>query len=141
MITQNVQTLKNISVDFIGSEEELKILISLLEFELVNNSEQKGVGLSAIQINIPIRVAIIRNGKEAFNLYNAKIIKQEQPFVFEGEGCLSFPQQYCNTKRFNLIEILNGNGEVLKFSGFLACAVQHELDHWDGIIFTERINE
>ena len=141
MVTTNVDTLKNISLDFTGTTEELKTLISLLEFELQSNPGQNGVGLAAIQINIPIRVAIIRFGKEVYNIYNAKIIRQEQPFIYKGEGCLSFPQQYYNTKRFNLIEILNGNGEILKFSGFLAVVVNHEIDHWNGVIFTEKINE
>ena len=140
MVTTNVDTLKNISLDFTGTTEELKTLISLLEFELQSNPGQNGVGLAAIQINIPLRVAIIRNGKEAFNLYKAKIIKAEQPFIFEQEGCLSFPNQYYNTNRYNLIEVLNGNGEILKFSGFNAVIASHEIDHWNSVIFTEKIN-
>ena len=141
MITQNIQTLKNPSLDFQGTDEELKTLISLLEFELRANPGQKGVGLSAIQINIPLKVSIIRHDKVIFNLYNAKIVKAEQPFIFDGEGCLSFPNLYKKTKRFNIIEVMNGNGELLKFSGFDAVAVQHELDHVEGIIFTERVAE
>ena len=83
MITQNSQTLRNISLDFTGTLEELYSLFSLLEFELKSHPGQKGVGFSGIQINVPIRVAIIRHEKTAINLYNAVITKQEQPFIFQ----------------------------------------------------------
>lgn len=136
MITINEQTLRNPSLDFKGTDEELKTLISLLEFEL-KSAPGKGIGLSAIQINIPLKVAIIRSGKDIFNLYNAIIMKVEQPFVFRGEGCLSFPGVYENTNRYNLIEVKNGNGEVLKFSGVLAVAVQHEIGHWYSDLFID----
>jgi methionyl-tRNA formyltransferase len=138
MITQNLETLRNVSLDFAGTDEDFKTLISLLEFELKVN-QQKGVGLSAIQINVPLRVAIIRQDKTVLNLFNAKIIKAEQPFTFKGEGCLSFPGDYHDTKRFNLVTIRNGNGEEIKLSGFLAVAAQHEMDHWDGVVFTDKV--
>ena len=131
MITYNQDTLKNISLDFTGSAEELQTLIYLLEFDL-KNSPNKGVGLSAIQINIPLRVAIIRHEKTVINLYNAKIIKMEQPFTFKQEGCLSIPGIFLDTKRYNIIEIRNGDSEILKLSGFIAVAVQHEICHWFG---------
>jgi peptide deformylase len=138
MITQNVDTLRNISLDFSGTDDDFKALITLLEFELKSNPNGKGVGLSAIQINVPVRVAIVRFEKQVFNLFNAKIVHKEQPYTFKGEGCLSFPGMFHDTKRYNLIRVLNGNGEELKFSGFLAAIVQHELDHWDGVVFTDK---
>jgi peptide deformylase len=138
MITQNIDTLRNPSLDFMGSAEDLKALISLLEFELKSNPGN-GVGLSAIQINIPLRVAVIRAEKTVINLINAKIIKAEQPFTFKGEGCLSFPGEFHNTTRFNIVNILNGDGEEIKLSGFLAVVAQHEMDHWEGAIFRDKV--
>ena len=131
MITQNQSTLKNISLNFEGSAEDYANIIHVLEFELAN-SKPKGVGLSAIQINIPLRVAIIRMGKKGFNLFNTEIIEKSQPFVFKNEGCLSFPGKYINTKRYNQITIRNGNGEEAKLSGDDAIVVQHEISHWEG---------
>lgn len=138
MITQNLETLRNPSLDFTGTDEELKTLISLLEFELKSSPGQKGVGLSAIQINVPMRVAIIRHEKTVINLYNAVITKTEQPYTFTNEGCLSFPQKFIDTTRFNLIEVLNGDGTVLKFSGFISACVQHEIDHFNAILYLDR---
>jgi len=137
MITTNLETLRNPSLPFTGSIDELKELISVLEFEL-SSSQRKGVGLSAIQINIPLRVAIIRADKTILNLVNAEIIKAEQPFTFKGEGCLSFPGEFKNTTRFNIITVLNGDGEELKLSGFLAVVAQHEIGHFDGEVFLDK---
>jgi peptide deformylase len=149
MITENVDTLRLVSDPFSGTDEELKAMFDCLEHEFKNHAI-KGTGLSGIQVNLPYRVAIIRIEREyeahgqkhksliSHNLYNAEIIRQEQSFVFKGEGCLSVPGEFKNTKRFNLIEIKNGNGEILKFSGFDAVVVSHEIDHWNGILFIDR---
>jgi peptide deformylase len=139
MITKNLNTLKTKSNNFTGNEEDLKALISSLEFELFN-SPAPGVGLSAIQVGIPERVAIIRCGKGKTNLdlYNATIIEKFQPFVFKDEGCLSFPGKFIDTNRYNMLKIKNGDGKEYKFSGFVAVAIQHELDHWDGVVYMDR---
>lgn len=139
MITQNKDTLKLKSFPFTGTPEELEDLVKTLEFEL-KNCPMQGVGLSAIQIGIPVQVAIIRcgEGRLNVNLVNPQIVEQSQPFVFKGEGCLSFPDTFKNTKRFNQIKILNGDGKEIKTSGFEAVAIQHEKDHLEGITFIER---
>lgn len=136
MITQDLETLRQVSETFNGTEEELKALFECLEFEL-KIANEKGVGLSAIQINIPLRACIIR-GSSKYNLYNAKIVSKQQAYVFKYEGCLSIPRVTEATTRYNLIEVQNGNGETFKVSGFDAVIIQHEIDHWDGILFTDR---
>jgi peptide deformylase len=136
MISTNTETLRNISLDFVGSQDELDALFNMLIFEL-SSSGQKGVGLAGIQINIPIRVAVVVDGKNLIKLYNTKILKQEQPYIFRGEGCMSFKGQFADTQRYNHIVILNGDGKEYSFSGFTACVVQHELGHFDGKIFTD----
>lgn len=137
MITQSLETLRTKSVEFDGTPEELAHIIGCLEFELYHSPEKGGVGLSGIQINIPYRVCIIRTQTTQINLFNAKIIKAEQPFVFEGEGCLSLPGQRYNTNRYNLITVLNGDNVETQFSGFDSVAVQHELGHWDADLFID----
>jgi peptide deformylase len=136
MITQDLETIRQVSEPFNGTEEELKALFECLEFEL-KTANGRGVGLSAIQINIPIRACIIR-GSFKHNLYNAKIVSRQQKYVFKFEGCLSIPRVTEATTRYNLIEVQNGNGETFKVSGFDAVIIQHEIDHWDGVLFTDR---
>ena len=137
MITTNLETLRLKSLDFDGTPEELTQLFNCLEFEL-HNSQNGGDGLSAIQINVPTRVSIIRTKNLKINLYNPEIVKKEQLFVFTGEGCISIPQKFVNTNRYNLIEIKNGDGTTHKFSGYEAVVVQHELDHFDGITILDK---
>lgn len=139
MITQNIDTLKLKSFPFTGTPEELEDLVKTLEFEL-KNCPMQGVGLSAIQIGIPLQVSIIRcgEGRLNLNLVNPVILEQTQPFTFKGEGCLSFPDTFKNTKRFNQIKILNGDGVEIKKSGFEAVVIQHEIDHLSGLTFLER---
>lgn len=137
MITENINTLRVKSLDFDGTPEELSDIVKVLEFELQHAHTKGGVGLSGIQINIPYRVAIIRNGALKLNLYNAKITDKQQPYKFEGEACLSLPGQSCDTTRFNMVTVLNGDGTETKHSGFDAVIVQHEIGHWDGELFTD----
>lgn len=137
MITTNTETLRTKSSDFTGTPEELKSLFNVLEFELFNAPSKDGVGLSGIQVNVPIRVAIVRTKTTRLNIYNAKITATEQPFTFQGEGCLSVPGVKCSTTRFNIITVTNGDGVETKHSGFDAVVIQHEIGHWDGEIFTD----
>lgn len=141
MITQSCETLRTKSIDFDGTPDDLLHLIGCLEFELSHAPEKGGVGLSGIQINIPYRVCIIRTKTTQVNLFNAKIIKSEQSFVFENEGCLSLPGQRYNTRRYNIITVLNGDGIETKFSGFDAVVIQHEIGHWDGELFIDHKTE
>jgi len=147
MITNNLDTLKMKSEPI--TEDELEIIIQALEDDL-SATNGHGVGLSGIQISIPKRVAIIRHTRkvkihgtkkeitDSYNLYNAEIIEKSQPFIYKNEGCLSVPGEYINTNRYNRVKIKNGNGEIYDFSGFLAVVAQHEIDHWDGILFSDR---
>lgn len=146
MIVTDLKTLKSKSAPFILDDDEigtwagemtLEAIISDLDKEL-KASEIKGAGLSAIQIGLPLRVAIIRTEKLSLNLYNAKIVGGSESIVFKGEGCLSIPGIYLDTQRMNKITVLNGDGKEYKLEGFEAVVVQHELDHFDGILITDR---
>jgi peptide deformylase len=132
MITTNIEILRTKSEEFTGTPEQLKDIISILEFELINSPKGNGAGLSAIQVNIPLKVSIIRSKTSKVDLYNAKIIKSEQPFVFKQEGCLSFPGVFVDTNRYNMITVINGDGKELKFTAFDAVLVAHEIGHGEG---------
>ena len=141
MITVNQDVLRTKSLPWDGTPEELADLIAVLEFELKSCPIKNGHGLSAIQVNIPYRVAILRSKGTTLDLYNAEIIKAEQPYVFKGEGCLSMPGQHGDTNRYNIVVVKNGDGKEYKLSGFDAVLAQHEIGHWDGRIFTDYLAE
>lgn len=137
MITVNLEILRTKSLPWDGTPEELADLIAVLDFELTSDPVKGGHGLSAIQVNVPYRVAILRSKNTKIDLYNAEIISAIQPFIFKGEGCLSIPGVHVDTNRYNIIVVKNGDGQEHKLSGFDAVLAQHELSHWDGKLMTD----
>jgi len=131
---------------------EFKTLEPLLE-ELVKDMVEmcegaKGVGLSANQIGLRHRLAVIlipeENDKKKKKLYvviNPRITERTGCIVDE-EGCLSLPGLYVDIERAKTIVVryVNEKGEnvELKATGLLAKALQHEIDHLDGKIFIDR---
>lgn len=118
--------------------EEVGPLREALENELKNSERlgRPGIGLSAPQIGIPKRMAIVRianNGKYDLNvdLVNCKIDKGYDKAIFEKEGCLSFPGRYERTFRFQEIYVVENMVEPYSFiaTGLPAVVVQHEYDH------------
>lgn len=122
--------------------EEIGELIELLERELSNSARlgNVGIGLAAPQINVHKNVAIVRVGDQKLNLINAKIVNQYDPAVFKNEGCLSLPGITEDTTRFQEIEVRDNlvfpHGIIA--TGLFSVVIQHELDHLNGIIFTDR---
>lgn len=100
--------------------------------------QHDGVGLSAIQIGIPVRliVADIGEGKEVY--INPKIERIGGIQKVVDEGCLSFPGVYEKVKRFYKITIsykdIDGNDKTLNARGLRAQMLQHEIEHLDGIL-------
>jgi len=138
MIITDQKILRQASVKIEDSNKELlALMIELLEKEL-KNSKIPGVGLSAIQIGIPLQVAIIRTRDLKLDLYNTEIIKMNGPFIFNNEGCLSIPNLFKDTTRFRIIQIKNGDGSVITLEGYNSVVVQHEIDHFSGILFIDR---
>ncbi len=124
-----------------NSYTDLQNLIQCLEREL-RNCPMKGVGLSAIQINLPLRVAIIRTDNLSLDLYNTKIIDGSDMLIVKGEGCLSIPNKFVNTRRMKKITIKNGDGRIYKLEGLESIVAQHEIDHFNGVLIMDRqINE
>ena len=134
-ITYLKQKSEPISVDGIDRKKALDEVINDLEDSLV---EQKGIGLTAIQIGIPLQVSIIRiPNKEPMNLYNAKIIEKEKPIKFK-ELCLSIPGLTILTRRYNTIIWENGDGQKYSADGIEGIVVQHEIDHMNGKTMLDR---
>ena len=83
-----------------ATKEEAEQIWPRLEETLKGNP---GLGLSAIQIGIQKRVAVVSYRGRFLRLLNTKIVEQENEVVLRGEGCLSLPGVYKNTVRFSNI--------------------------------------
>ncbi len=99
-----------------------------------------GVGLAAPQVGILRRVVLVDNGEEVLELVNPELVEtsgeQEGP-----EGCLSLPGKYGLVKRPMYAKVRaqdrNGNWFETDGEGLTARCFCHELDHLDGIVYTE----
>lgn len=116
-----------------------RLLDNMLETMYASN----GVGLAAPQVGILKRVFVVDIGPDGpgpLKLINPEIIERSG-LQIGAEGCLSCPGIYGEVKRSMHIKMkaLNTDGEeiIIEASGFLARALQHELDHLDGILFID----
>lgn len=108
-----------------------------------------GVGLSAIQVGVARRIVVIDTAKDPdppqpLRLINPEIIWQaEETSPFE-EGCLSFPDQYEEVERPGAVHVQyldeNGVRRVVEAEGLQAIALQHEIDHLDGVLLVDHIS-
>lgn len=103
--------------------------------------QANGVGLAAPQVGISLKIVVIDTGDGLIELVNPTIIEQEGCET-DNEGCLSIPGVFGEVQRFSkvTVESLNRNGKKIRVTGtgLLARALQHELDHLDGVLFIER---
>lgn len=104
--------------------------------------ESNGVGLAAPQVNVSLRIIVVDVGNGLQVVINPEIIEREgsQTGV---EGCLSLPDLHGDVTRAQKVVVrgLNRRGKKITLSGegFWARAMQHEFDHLDGVLFTDRV--
>jgi len=105
-----------------------------------------GVGLAAVQVDVPVRVVVI-DISEARNallvLINPQIVEQDGEQTFE-EGCLSVPGVYDEVTRAEHVTVraLDRDGRAFEREarGLLATCIQHEIDHLDGKVFVDYLS-
>jgi peptide deformylase len=103
-----------------------------------------GIGLAANQIGIARRVAVINAENQTFAMINPRIVESGGGLVGQEEGCLSIPDAFAEVTRPDVIVLdaldEDGQGYRMEASGLIARAIQHELDHLDGVLFIDRIS-
>ena len=113
----------------------------MIELMKANN----GIGLAANQVGLDRRVFVIRtqDGRE-FGCFNPNILFGDNNLIEDQEGCLSFPELWLKVKRHNKITAMYldnaGEQRIIELEGIDARCFQHELDHLDGIKFTEHVS-
>jgi peptide deformylase len=103
----------------------------------------RGVGLAANQVGIARRIAVVDADGDRFALIDPVIVETEGSATAE-EGCLSIPDIYGDVTRPErvVIEALDREGQRYRreATGLKARAIQHEIDHLDGILFLDHLS-
>ena len=103
-------------------------------------ADANGVGLAAPQVGILRRVVLVDTGEEVLELINPSLLETSGEQV-GAEGCLSVPGKYGLVKRPNYAKVRaqdrNGNWFEAEGEELIARCFCHELDHLDGILYTE----
>ncbi len=107
----------------------------------------QGVGLAANQVAVLKRVTVIDVAAEGepsqlIELVNPEVVERTGSLVWN-EGCLSFPDLYENIKRAAWVKVRyqdrNGDAQEVEGDELFGVAMQHEIDHLDGICFTDKL--
>ncbi len=115
--------------------------------ELMQRS--RGIGLSANQVGIESRVFVMQpqelDDKRAFALFNPILLEQSEEEIASDEGCLSFPDLFLQVKRPKKIKAQyvdkHQNICIIELTGIDARCFLHELDHLNGVCFTEKVSQ
>ena len=110
-----------------------------------------GVGLAAPQVGILKRIVVIDTHDEEEGekprplfLVNPEIVWRSDEKICHEEGCLSVPDQHAEVMRNAEVKVrywdYNGKEQEIKADGLLAIALQHEIDHLDGILYIDHIS-
>ncbi|MCP4050531.1 MAG: peptide deformylase [bacterium] len=106
--------------------------------------EQQGVGLAAVQVGILERIIVVRYEGSELSLINPEILNREGKTI-DVEACLSVPGRQGYVVRDKCIRVKGQNfkGEPVEMeqTDFMARIVQHEMDHLDGILFIDKLED
>ncbi len=102
-----------------------------------------GVGLAANQIGVARRVAVINADGQTFAMINPRLVEADGRDTKE-EGCLSIPDAFAEVSRPErvVLEALDEDGQPFRMeaSALVARAIQHEIDHLDGVLFIDHLS-
>lgn len=110
-----------------------------------------GVGLAANQVGVPLQVAVIdlstredpARRHPLLVIINPEILSMEGTII-EEEGCLSIPEYTETVKRAQKVKVRaldrNGKSFEIEAEGLMAKALQHEIDHLNGLLFVDRLS-
>lgn len=111
--------------------------------------EAKGIGLAAIQIDVPKRIIVMDlagEDEEARPLYfvNPEILDPSPETSLYQEGCLSVPEFFEEVERPTTCRVrfldYHGEEQIIEADGLFATCIQHEMDHLNGVLFIDHIS-
>ena len=140
-------TLRHKSKPLKRVDRELKQIVAEM-FELMYADD--GIGLAANQVDLPYRLFVMNVKGDPAEEGEARaflnpVITRKSGSAEAQEGCLSLPGIWAPVRRPEKIVVtaygMDGNEFCLEMDGLYARAVQHEVDHHDGVLFIDRLSE
>ena len=140
--------LREISKEVTLFDKKLHKLLDAMYPVMMNTN---GIGLAAIQVAHPIRALILNipdeDGEQPkenlIEIINPVVTHKDGESVYQ-EGCLSVPSFYEDIKRFETVTInyqdRDANTKTIEADGLLSIAIQHEMDHLDGMLFIDKLS-
>jgi peptide deformylase len=111
--------------------------------DMAETMEKKdGIGLAAPQIGKNIRIIVVNSPHGVLCMINPRITKRSFAKEWSEEGCLSVPETFGQVRRHKKINCIyhdrQGKVNKVQLKDLMARVVQHEIDHLDGILFTDK---
>ncbi len=107
--------------------------------------DPEGVGLASTQVGLEESFFVAKNGEKFMSVINPKIVSLGKRTKQYFEGCLSVPNMWGEVKRATSIKVTyqdnQGKTITVPLKGVLAWIFQHEVDHLNGILFSDRVLE
>ena len=104
--------------------------------------EAPGIGLAGNQVGRLLRLIVVDVDDHLYQFVNPEVVRSEGEVVIE-EGCLSLPGYYADVRRPEKVTVkaLTRQGKPIRLNadGMLARALQHEIDHLNGVLFVDRL--
>lgn len=161
--TSSLIRQKSVAVSLPLSQEDKETLVYMYQYvkdsqdhELANaNNLRPAVGIAAIQIGVLKKMlAVVVQGEQegeeyAYALVNPRIISEsvQRAYLKSGEGCLSVEDEHKGyvprAARVSVkgYDILQEKEIIIKAKNYLSIVLQHEIDHFSGTLFYDRINK
>ena len=131
--------LRERSADVAQVDDRVRAFIANL-FETMD--AEQGAGLAANQVGVAERIAVVDANGDRFAMVNPRIVESTGEQTGE-EGCLSIPDVFADVTRAErvVIEALDEQGQPYRreATGLAARAIQHEIDHLDGVLFIDKL--
>ena len=116
-----------------------KMIMFLLSHKNIGNNS---IGLACNQLGLDGRILLIKQGNKWTRIINPVILNRSDETIISEEKCLSIKKKSVKVKRYTSIKIYQDVKEleeqVMEFSGLDAIVIQHEIDHLNGILITDK---
>lgn len=147
-VPAELQVLKTNCVEIDPRDENVKMLIARM-YKTVTNEDRAGVGIAAPQVGLNRRLFLVKRfdkANEPFEFFiNPQIVWYSSLLQQGEEGCLSIENRYDAVYRSMAVQLtyfdLEWNHYQEVVEGYTAVIIQHEYDHLNGILFTDRLDE